>query len=193
MREEYQLTNRNTRNCKKILQATVCQQIEQSGWNGYIPWETQSSRTQEESENLNRPITTNERKVVIKKLQWSFWRRRSGNRYSQKEDHVKMQGGDATCTPRRKAPEETEPAGPLTSRIHNLLNCEKINVCYKTQRWSVLFNSFSIIKIAEFFCSDMWYHLFWLYQTPLPLMQRFVRIYKSSLIFLYSIQSRTLT
>ena len=51
--------HRNTKDCKKIFWTIVCQQIGQSGWNGYI------------SRNMKSYITESERnqKIWIEQLQ----------------------------------------------------------------------------------------------------------------------------
>ena len=55
--------NRNTKDYKKLLWRTVCQEIWKPRWNGPI-----SRKVNEEAESLNRPITPDETETVIKKL-----------------------------------------------------------------------------------------------------------------------------
>ena len=68
-RVEITTDNKEKQDCKKMSWITICQQIGQPGWNGWIPRNIHSSKNnQEESKNLNRQITPSKIEAVIKKL-----------------------------------------------------------------------------------------------------------------------------
>ena len=60
-RIDYNWYHRNTKDCKKLLQRTVCQEIWKPGWNGHISTKDNLPKlNEEEAENLNRPVTADE-------------------------------------------------------------------------------------------------------------------------------------
>ena len=64
----YNWYHRNTKDCKKLLWRTVCQEIWKPRWNGHICRKIQSSKNEwGKAEKLNRPITADEIAAVIKK------------------------------------------------------------------------------------------------------------------------------
>ena len=68
-RRDYNWYHRNTKDCKKLLRRTVCQDIWKPRWKGHILEKYNLPKlNEEEAENLNRPITADEIEAVIKKL-----------------------------------------------------------------------------------------------------------------------------
>ena len=63
-------SKKNTVDCKKILWTTICQQIGELGeMDKFLETYNLPKLNQKESENLNRPIVTNEFEAVIKNSQ----------------------------------------------------------------------------------------------------------------------------
>ena len=60
--------HRNTKDCKKLLWTTICQEMGQPGWNKFLETYTLPKLNQEDAENLNRPIKMSKIKAVIKKF-----------------------------------------------------------------------------------------------------------------------------
>ena len=58
-RRDYNWFHRNTKDCKKYLWRTICQEIWQPGWNDkFLEKYNLPKLNEEEPESLNRPITT---------------------------------------------------------------------------------------------------------------------------------------
>ena len=67
--ERLQLVPQNTKDCKKLLWRTVCQEFENLGeMDKFIEKHNLPKLNEEEAESLNRPITADEIEAVIKKL-----------------------------------------------------------------------------------------------------------------------------
>ena len=64
--ERLQLYHRNTKDCKKLLQRTVCQEIWKPRWNGHILEKYNLPNLNEETEGLKKPITADEIEAVKK-------------------------------------------------------------------------------------------------------------------------------